>query len=105
MGVAGQSPALQRRALVLGVSSALLLAASFRWAHHWGVIADTLVATWALTTCLALVSSIRALKANPPSRGMARAGLTLTLFSVVALILAGLAFAAGGDPGGACGGG
>ena len=105
MEVARHSPAPQRSALALGVASAALLAASIRWAHHWGATADTVVAAWALTTCAALVSSILALKANPPSPAVARAGLTLALVSVVALVLAGLAFAAGGDPGGACGGG
>ena len=96
---------LSRAAAITGVASVLLLAAAVRWAHHWGPLADTIVFAWALATCVALPCSILALKSSPPRRGLARLGLALALVSVVVLCLAGLAFAAGGDPGGACGGG
>jgi hypothetical protein len=96
---------LSRAAAITGATSVLLLAAAVHWAHHWGPLADTIVAAWALSTSVALGCSILALRANPPRRGLARLGLALALVSAVVLCLAGLAFAAGGDPGGACGGG
>ena len=70
-------------AATLGVLSVLLLGVSFVWAHHWGFLADALVAGWAVATLGALVLSTRA----------------------AALVLAGAAFAAGINPTGACGGG
>lgn len=94
-----------RAAAALGVASALLLVGSIRWAHHWGVRTDALVASWGIATIAALVSSIRALRAETPRRRAAKTGLALALLSVVVLVFAGLAYAAGSDPAGACGGG
>ncbi len=86
--------------LAAGVASALLLAACVKWAHHFGVRTDLLIAAWAVTTLAALVTS---LLSHPRGRG-ARFGLMLALVSVVALALAGVAFAIG-DPPNSCGGG
>jgi hypothetical protein len=95
---------------VLGLLSVALLAASFVWAHHWGALADTLVAVWALATLAALLVSIRFLRdktvwATYGSQRLAKIGLAGGLISVAALVLAGIASAAGLDPAGACGGG
>ena len=57
--------ARDRLPAVLGIASVMLLAATLRWAHHWGALA----------------------------------GL------IGALVVAGIAAAAGADPAGACGGG
>ena len=35
-----------RTGAVLGVASAALLFASFRWAHHWGLLSGAVVAAW-----------------------------------------------------------
>ena len=54
-------PATARNRLpaVLGIASVALLAAALRWAHHWGVLADLIVASWAAATLGALVVSLR----------------------------------------------
>jgi predicted membrane protein len=95
---------------VLGLLSVALLAASFVWAHHWGTLTDTLVAAWAVATLASLVVSIGFLRdktvwATYGSHRLAKIGLAGGLISVVALVLASIASAAGLDPAGACGGG
>jgi hypothetical protein len=90
---------------VLGLASVALLLASFRWAHHWGPVADTIVSTWALATIAALFSSVWSLRTSRASRRFAKAGIALTLVSLVALTAVGVLSAAGVDAAGACGGG
>jgi hypothetical protein len=95
---------------VLGVLSVALLAACFVWAHHWGALTDTLVAGWALATLASLVVSIQFLRdktvwSTYGSHRLARIGLAGGVISVVALVVAGIASAAGVDVAGACGGG
>ena len=46
----------------LGLLSALLLASSFVWAHHWGPLAYAVVAGWALAMMLALLFGVRTLR-------------------------------------------
>jgi hypothetical protein len=87
-----------------GIASLVLLAASFRWAHHWGPLADSLVAGWIVTTLGALVVSLNTV-APGPGRRAALFGLALVGLSFLALIGTGIAMAAGADPAGACGGG
>jgi hypothetical protein len=94
-----------RTAGAVGVASALLLYAAFRWAHHWGLIADTIVAAWAITTLAAFALSIWSLRTSKAARFLANVGFALASVSLVALAVAGIAFAAGMDPAGACGGG
>jgi hypothetical protein len=89
----------------LGLASALLLAAAFQWAHHWGPLADTIVGAWVLTTIGALVASAWALSCRGGARRLAKLGLWLGLLSVVVVAGAGVAAAAGVDPASACGGG
>ena len=98
-------PARGRSAGTLGIASAALLAASIQWAHHWGLLADLLVAGWAATTVAALGLSIWSLNTTDAGRRLARLGLVLGALSIVALVVAGIAYAAGADPAGACGGG
>jgi len=86
-----------------GIASVVLLAAAFRWAHHWGPMADPIVGAWAGTTVAALVLGIR--RAYGPGRRAALAGLALAGVSVAALVITGIAMAAGADPAGGCGGG
>jgi hypothetical protein len=97
-------------AATLGVLSVALLGASFVWAHHWGVQADTLVAAWAVATIGSLVAAIWLLRDDMvwPTRlalRLAKIGLAGGLVSIAALALAGIVYAAGVDPTGACGGG
>jgi len=97
-------------AATLGVLSVALLGASFVWAHHWGVQADTLVAAWAVATIGSLVASIWLLRDDMvwPTRlalRLAKIGLAGGVVSIAALALAGIVYAAGVDPTGACGGG
>jgi hypothetical protein len=94
---------------VLGILSVALLAASLVWAHHWGTLADTLMIAWALATLGALVVSIQFLRnrtiwSTYGSHRLAKIGLAGGLISVAALVLAGIASAAGFNPTGACGG-
>jgi len=90
---------------VLGVASAALLSSALAWAHHWGLLADSIVATWAVVSVAALVVSTWSLVTTRASRRLAKLGLALALVSLLALALAGLLFAAGLDVAGACGGG
>jgi hypothetical protein len=84
-----------------GIASVGLLAASIRWAHHFGVVTDLLILSWATTFLFALVGSLL----TRPRKRAARLALMCSLVSVAALVVAGVVFAAGGDPAGACGGG
>jgi hypothetical protein len=96
---------LSGEAAFAGIVSAALLGASIRWAHHWNAVTVTIVAAWAVATLAALAASVWTLwVARPTSRRLARLGLVLGLLSLAALAVAGVAFAAGGDPAGACGG-
>ena len=104
------SPKRSQVAAVLGVLSVGLLGASFVWAHHWGLLADAIVIGWAVATLGALVVSIHCLQDDElwqtrAARRLTNIGLAGGLFSVAALVLAGVAFAAGINPTGVCGGG
>jgi hypothetical protein len=93
----------------LGVLSLLLLAASIAWAHHWGAQADTLVACWGGAVVGALWFSGRSARAShhalERTPRLAKLGFWLAGVSLAALVVAGIAAAAGLDPAGACGGG
>lgn len=94
----------------LGLLSVALLGASFVWAHHWGPRADTLVIAWAVSTLGALAVSIQVLGSYHlwPTRlatRLAGIGLAGGLVSILALVLSGIAYAAGLNPTGVCGGG
>jgi hypothetical protein len=94
----------------LGLLSVSLLGASFVWAHHWGTRTDTLVACWAVATVGAFLVSIQILRDDMvwltrAAVRLAQIGLGGGILSIVALGLAGLAYAAGINPTGACGGG
>lgn len=95
---------------MLGLLSVALLGASVVWAHHWGTLTDTLVIAWAAATLGSLVLSVRFLRdrttwATYGSHRLVKVGLAGGLISVAALVLAGVASAAGINPTGACGGG
>ena len=90
---------------ILGVSSAVLLYASLRWAHHWGLVADSIVTAWALVTIAAFTVSVWSLRTSWASRRLAKIGVALTLVSLLALAFAGVLSAMGVDAAGACGGG
>ena len=94
---------------ILGLVSLALLAASIRWAHHWGVRADLLVACWGAATVGALWFSLRVVRASrnaaESTPRWAKLGLWLVAVSFAALVVAGIAAAAGMDPAGACDGG
>ena len=97
-------------AATLGVLSVALLAASFVWAHHWGVLTDTLVIAWSVATLGSLAVAIQLLRDDMvwPTRialRLAKIGLAGGIVSIVALVVAGAVWAAGIDPTGACGGG
>jgi len=92
-----------------GLVSLALLAASIKWAHHWGVRADLLVFGCGVTTVGALSFSVRARRASraafEATPVLAKLGIWLAAVSLAALVVAGIAAAAGMDPAGACGGG
>ncbi len=97
-------------AAVLGVLSVALLGASLVWAHHWGPRADTLVIAWALATLGTLGVSVQVLGSYDlwPTRiaiRLAQIGLAGGIISILALVLSGIAYAAGINPTGVCGGG
>ena len=85
-----------------GLLSLALLAASIRWAHHWGVRADTLVACWALATVGALRFSVRACRVSRAeyevTPALAKLGLWLVALSLVALVVAGPPAPTNGPP-------
>jgi hypothetical protein len=90
---------------ILGLASAALLVASFRWVHHWSPLTGAIVAAWALATVGALVVSVWSLRTSRASRRFAKLGIALTLVSLVALTVSGALYAAGIDTAGECGGG
>ena len=90
---------------ILGLSSAALLFASFRWVHHWSPLTGAIVAGWGLATVGALVVSVWSLRTSRASRRFAKLGIALTLVSLVALTVSGALYAAGIDTAGECGGG
>ena len=108
-----ETPVTPRRgpvAAVLGILSVALLGASLVWAHHWGQLADSIVAAWAVATIGSLVVSIQFLRDDRlwPTRfalRLGKIGLAGGLVSITALVVAGIASAAGVNPAGACGGG
>jgi hypothetical protein len=89
----------------LGLASAGLLYAAFKWAHHWNPVAVSIVSAWGLTTLLALSTSVWALLTRRAARRVAKVGVCLAGVSLLALALAGIALAAGINMGGGCGGG
>jgi hypothetical protein len=103
--VVAESRSRGRIAALLGLSSVLLLGAAFRWAHHWGLQTDAIVTAWAVSTFGALGVSIWSLLSRETARRFAKLGLHLALFSILALVIVGIAAAAGLDTAGACGGG
>ena len=94
-----------RTGAALGLGSAALLFASFRWAHHWGPLSEAIVAAWVLATISAFVVSVWSLRTTRASRRFAMMGLALTLVSRLAVTLVGVLYAAGADVSDACGGG
>ena len=96
---------LARIGFAAGAVSLALLAASIRFAHHWNPVSTALVTAWAVATLTALVASVRGIVDATRSRRLAKWGIVLASVSVLALAVAGLAYAAGADPTGACGGG
>ena len=92
-------------AFAVGAVSLALLGASIAWVHHWNARADALVTSWGISTLAALVLSSLGLRGPRRGKGFAAYGLLFGILSVVALALAGVAYAAGMDPGAACGGG
>ena len=116
----GEGWVTARRVAVTGIASLLLLAASLQWAHHWGPMADSIVAAWAVATLGALAGAIIVRRRHPKRseaperlvrfhrsrRRLANAGMAFAMVSVLALILAAAAFALGyGDSVPSCGGG
>jgi hypothetical protein len=96
---------LARIGLWTGLVSVVLLGAAIRFAHHWNPVSLTIVTAWGVATLVAFGASTRAVARATRSRGIAKWGLALCSISLLALVVTGIAFAAGGDPAGACGGG
>src|SRR5437868_1578240 len=92
-------------AFAVGALSLALLGASIAWAHHWNARADALVTGWGVSTLAALILSSLGLRGPRGAKGFAAYGLLFAILSVAALALAGVGYAAGLDPGSACGGG
>ena len=92
---------LARIGLGSGCLSLALLGVAIAYVHHWNPISAAIVGAWAITLTVALVASGRAIARGTKSRRIARWGLTLCVISLIALAVAGLAFAAGADPAGA----
>jgi hypothetical protein len=94
---------------VSGLLSLALLAASIKWAHHWDARADLLVSCWAAALVGTLWFSGRSARASyhalERTPALAKLGFWLAAASLMALVVAGIAAAAGMDPAGACGGG
>ena len=93
----------QRRVLKLGVASLVLLVLCLLFAHHWNVVTVTLVTAWAACFLGALVGGLLLVSKNIGGP-FVHLGLALTAVSVITLVIAGIAYAAGSDPTGGCGG-
>lgn len=92
-----------RLAGAFGIASALLLGASFLWAHHWGALAVTIVTLWALTT---LAGALAGVLSGGTRRGwFSRTGLVCVWVSILVFLGTTAAYAMGADPVAACGGG
>jgi len=89
---------------VCGVASLAMLGASLMWAHHWGPLADSIVVAWAISSLASGVGS-----SVLHSRGVRGIGIRIAAIAAVtsflALVVAGIAYAAGSDPAAGCGGG
>jgi hypothetical protein len=96
---------LAQTGLWTGLASVFLLGAAIRFAHHWNPVSLAIVSMWAVSTLVAFGTSARGLARGTKSRRVAKWGLALCSISLLALVITGIAFAAGGDPAGACGGG
>jgi hypothetical protein len=96
---------LARTGLWTGVVSVVLLGAAIRFAHHRNPVSLAIVTAWGVSTLVAFGASARAMARATKSRRIAKWGLALCSISLLALVITGIAFAAGGDPAGACGGG
>ena len=92
-------------AFAAGALSLALLGASIAWAHHWSVPPMPSSPAWSVSTVAALVLSSLGLRGPRGGKGFAAYGLLFGILSVLALALAGVGYAAGVDPAGACGGG
>lgn len=92
-------------AFAVGGLSLVLLGASITWAHHWDARAEALVSGWGTSTLAAFVLSVLGLRGPRGAKGFAAYGLLFGILSILVLALAGAAYAAGMDPGAACGGG
>ena len=109
---AAERPAASTWTIVIvsgcGVASVALLAAALLFAHHWGTLADTIVTGWAAAT-LASAAGLRFLanhrERTDHSRIAVRIAGVAVIATVMVLVVAGVAWAAGGDPAGSCGGG
>ena len=88
-----------------GLVSVVVLGAAIRFAHHWNPVSLAIVTAWGASTLVAFGASARAVARATKSRRIAKWGLTLCSISLLALVITGIAFAAGSDPTGACGGG
>jgi hypothetical protein len=89
---------------VAGLASLVLLGACVRWAHHWGLRADVLVAAWASTAVASVALAWRPLR-RAEVRPFTRLAVWCAVLTLLALATAGAAFAAGYDAAAACGGG
>jgi hypothetical protein len=89
----------------LGAASFLLLFASLRWAHHWSPLSVLIVAAWAICTVGAVTLCARSFARGDRIGKGWKLGFALTSVSIAALVITGVAWAFGGDPAGACGGG
>jgi hypothetical protein len=89
----------------LGVASALLLAASLRWAHHWGPLAFIVIAGWAGASAGACATTLVSMSRGHRRLRLVRLGMAMVGVSLAALMLAGIVWAGGGDPSMGCGGG
>lgn len=88
-----------------GLLSLTTLVAAVVWVHHWSPRSDAIVTTWAIATVGALGISCWSLGQSTAARGWARLGVSLAIVSLLALAVAGIAYAAGTSVSGACGGG
>jgi hypothetical protein len=94
-----------RLGAALEVASLVFLVASFRWAHHWGPLADTIVFVWVASWIGGFGVSVWALETRDAGRGFAKLGVLIALVMCAVLVVAGIAYASGADPMGSCGGG
>ena len=100
-----RSRTLARLGAVASVVSAALVGEWIQSTYDWDPFALTLVSAWGATVSVSLAASVVAPDLSEISHRLAQSALALGVMSLLAFVVAGIAYAAQAHPGCACVGG